>query len=68
MSMKDLAPGEYYVAAWEPTDPFIWQNPEFLAKIESYAKTVKVAEGAQESVELTVIPKEQIEAEAYKLR
>jgi hypothetical protein len=67
-SIKDLAPGEYYVAAWEQTDPFMWQNPEFLAKIESHAKTLTLAEGAQESVDLTVIPKNEIEAEASKLR
>lgn len=69
-SLKDLAPGEYYVAAWDAdaTDPFVWQNPEFLAKIESHAKTVRLAESAQESVDLTVIPKGEIEAEASKLR
>jgi hypothetical protein len=66
--IRDLAPGEYYVAAWEQTDPFVWQNPEFLAKIESHAKTVRLAESAQESVDLTVIPKDEIEAEASKLR
>lgn len=69
-SLKDLAPGEYYVAAWDAdaTDPFVWQNPEFLAKIESHAKTVKLVESAQESVDLTLIPRDEIEAEASKLR
>ncbi len=63
----ELAPGEYYAIAWEEIDPNVARYPGFLAGFTSVAAAVKVGEGAQETVQLKLIPTEQIARELAKL-
>jgi hypothetical protein len=63
----ELSPGEYYAIAWEEIDPNVARFPGFLAGFTSVAAAVKVGEGAQETVQLKLIPTEQIARELAKL-
>ncbi len=48
---QGLAPGEYYVAAWEVASMDYIRVPEFLARFTSLATKVSVAEGGSITVE-----------------
>ena len=41
--LKDLAPGDYRVAAWEDVKPNSWFDPDFLKSVESTSDSVTVA-------------------------
>ena len=58
-SMKDVAPGEYKLFAWEGIDNFGYFEPSFIAPYEVLGKAVKVDEGARLSLETKVIPEKQ---------
>ena len=60
---QGLAPGEYYVAAWETTTTDYLRVPEFLARFVSLATRVSIAEGESISVEPKIIPRQAIERE-----
>jgi hypothetical protein len=59
---QGLAPGEYYVAAWETNADYL-RAPEFLARFTSLATRVTVAEGETVPVEPKIIPTAAIEKE-----
>jgi protocatechuate 3,4-dioxygenase beta subunit len=63
----NLAPGEYRVAAWEQTNPNI-QDPQFRAKFDSQAATVKLTASSHATNDAPLISQEAIELEAAKLR
>ena len=46
-TIKDLPPGEYYLAALTDLDPREWQTPEFLDQLVPAALTIAVGEGEQ---------------------
>ena len=62
--VQGLAPGEYYVAAWETPDAALIRVPEFLARFNSLATKLSVAEGESISVEPKIIPRQTMEKEA----
>jgi protocatechuate 3,4-dioxygenase beta subunit len=66
--VHSLPPGEYYVAAFQDLDDDLAQYAPFRAQFESAAQKVTVAEKGRERVELKVIGREAIAAEAAKLR
>jgi protocatechuate 3,4-dioxygenase beta subunit len=66
-TLANLAPGDYYVAAWEEIDAGLRQYPDFLARFTEQATPVTLEEGAQASVSLKVIAKDVVAAEAEKL-
>ena len=57
---QGLAPGEYYVAAWEATTADYIRVPEFLARFVSLATKVSISEGESISVEHKIIPRQAI--------
>ena len=63
-----LAPGEYRVAAWEQIDAGLGIVPEFRAKFESQATTVRLNENDHAQIEPTPIAREAIEAEAARFK
>jgi hypothetical protein len=63
-----LAPGDYYVAAWDEVDAGLTQTPEFLGAFRSQAAEVKLEEGSRSSVDVKMISSGKIAAEAAKLR
>jgi len=64
---KSLAPGEYYVAAWEELEPGLGQSADFLSHFTSEASAVKLAEGGHEARDLKLVPSDKIAVEVAKL-
>jgi len=64
---RDLAPGDYKVFAWESMDSQMLQSAEFRKAFESRAASVTVSSGGNASVQVKMIPAEDIEAEKNKL-
>jgi hypothetical protein len=65
--ISGLAPGKYYVAAFEEIESGLRQFPVFLEKFENRAESVDLSEGSQASANVKPIPKEAAEAEVAKL-
>ena len=53
---KGLAPGDYYVAAWEDLELGLVQSADFLNHFTSEASAITLAEGGQESRDLKPVP------------
>ena len=66
--VRSLPPGEYRVAAFQDLDDDLAQYPPFRAQFEGTAASVKIAEKARERVELSLIVREVIAAEAANLK
>jgi protocatechuate 3,4-dioxygenase beta subunit len=64
---RNLAPGEYRVAAWEQSNSNV-DDPQFRAKFEAQAATVKLAASAHATNDAPLISQEAIDLEAAKLR
>ncbi len=62
-----LAPGGYYVAAWEDIDPTLTQDPAFLSGFTSDAAEVKLSDSSHESANVKPIPTDKIAIEAAKI-
>jgi protocatechuate 3,4-dioxygenase beta subunit len=65
---QDVAPGEYKVYAWEEMVPDVIDVLEFRKALESKAVSVTVQPGGHESVQVPVIPAEDVEATKNKLQ
>jgi len=64
---KGLAPGDYYVAAWEELEPGLATSADFLSHFTGEASAVKLAEGGHESPNLKPVPSDKIAVEIAKL-
>lgn len=64
---KGLAPGDYYVAAWEELESGLATSTDFLTHFTSDASAIKLAEGAHESRDLKPVPSDKIAVEIAKL-
>jgi protocatechuate 3,4-dioxygenase beta subunit len=64
---QSLAPGDYYVAAWEELEPGLAQSADFLSHFTSEASAITLAEGGQESRDLKTVPAEKVALEIAKL-
>jgi protocatechuate 3,4-dioxygenase beta subunit len=62
-----LAPGDYFVAAWEELDTGLAQSPDFLKNFTSDGSAVKLAEGGRESVDTKVVARDKIVTEIAKI-
>ena len=65
---RGIPPGEYRVLAWEEVDNELLGDPEFRAHLDSNGALVKLTEGARETADVIMIPREAIEMEAAKVR
>ena len=63
-----LAPGEYYVAAWQEIESGLAKNPDFLAAFTGDAAEVRLSESSTASAAVKMIAKDKIAAEASKPR
>lgn len=54
-SMTGVTPGKYKVFAWRQVDVDAWEHAEFLAPYESRGKTITVAPGSTQAIDLLVI-------------
>jgi uncharacterized surface anchored protein len=66
-TVRNFAPGEYRVIAWESIDRGVIENPAFRASFESQAGVVTLQEGSQETADLKVVSKGASDAEVAKL-
>jgi len=64
---QSLAPGEYSVCAWADDGDGIITVPEFRALFESQCAKIKLEEKSHENIELKLITKPAMEAEAAKI-
>jgi hypothetical protein len=62
-----LAPGDYFVAAWDDLDQGLAQFGEFLAHFNADASAIKVGESGQVNVDPKLIGRDRIAAEIAKL-
>lgn len=53
--LRGVAPGSYTLFSWENVEEHEWDDPEFLKPFESKGVSVRVAEGENKTVDLTVI-------------
>jgi protocatechuate 3,4-dioxygenase beta subunit len=65
--LPSLAPGDYYIAAWEDLDSGLAQSADFLNHFSSDASATTLAEGAQESRDLKPVAADRVAAEIAKL-
>lgn len=54
--LKDLAPGDYKLFAWDEVEPGAWLDPIFMRPYEDRGRAIRVAERSSQSVELSVLP------------
>lgn len=50
-----IPPGDYKVFAWRQVEAGAWQDPAFLAPLESHGKPVHIEEGTNLSLEIAAI-------------
>jgi hypothetical protein len=63
-----LAPGDYYVAAWDDIpEAGLAQNPDFLAQFSSDDTAVKLAESGHQNASVKFFTRERIVTEAAKI-
>jgi hypothetical protein len=55
--MQGVSPGSYKAYAFEEVPHDAWQSLDFMRPLESRGASVEVREGAQSTIDLTVIPK-----------
>ena len=64
---QGLAPGDYYIAAWEELEPGLATSVDFLANFGGDASAVKISEGAHESRDLKPVSSDKIAVQMPKL-
>ena len=64
---QGLAPGDYYVAAWEELELGLATSTDFLVNFSGDASAIKLSEGGHESRDIKPVPSDKIAAEIAKL-
>jgi hypothetical protein len=54
--LPNLRPGDYKLFAWENAELNTWLDPDFLKIYETRGKSIRIAEGSNETATLTAIP------------
>jgi len=65
---KGLAPGDYYIAAWEDVELGLFQSSEFLSHFTSEASSVTLSENGHETRDVKIVPADKVAAEIAKLQ
>ena len=55
-AMRNVAPGDYILFAWEQIERGAYMDPDFLGQYEDRGKAVHVEEGGRLNVQLDIIP------------
>jgi len=55
-TLKNIAPGEYKLFAWEDVEYGEYMDPEFLKPVEDRGQSVGIQEGSRETMQLNLIP------------
>jgi hypothetical protein len=59
-TIKGIRPGEYRIYAWEEIEPGAQEDPDFVKPHESAGDAVTLKESGHETVQLKLIPAENI--------
>ena len=62
-----LAPGDYYLAAWEDIEADLTSDPDFLQRFTSQATVLTLEEGAHQTAQPNLISREAVTTAAAKL-
>jgi hypothetical protein len=62
-----LAPGDYYINAWEDLDPYLSFDLDFLQRFASPDTTITLEESAHQTVQPKLVSREDAALEAAKL-
>ncbi len=54
-SLQGLAPGDYTVYAWDDIERGAWESPEFMRAFEGRGRFVRLHEGRNDALELSVM-------------
>lgn len=54
--VRGVCPGDYTALAWTEVETGAWQDPEFLAPVESKGRTISLKALGQESIQLQALP------------
>ncbi len=54
-AMAGLAPGDYTIYAWDDVERGAWESPEFLRGFEGRGRFVRLREGKNDPLELSVV-------------
>ncbi len=66
--ISGLAPGDYYVAAWDDIpEAGLAQNPDFLAQFSSPDFAIKLDESGHQTADTKLVPRDRLVAEAAKV-
>jgi protocatechuate 3,4-dioxygenase beta subunit len=65
---RGLAPGDYYIAAWEELDFGLAQSSEFLNHFTTEAASVTLSESSHETRDVKIVPADKVAAEVAKLQ
>jgi len=63
-----LAPGDYYVAAWEEIEQGLTQNADFISRFSREASELKLTESAHATLDTKLMPRDKIIAEMATIR
>jgi protocatechuate 3,4-dioxygenase beta subunit len=64
---QGLAPGAYYVAAWEELEPGLATSADFLGNFSGNASAIQLSEGGHENRDIKPVPSDKIAVEMAKL-
>ena len=53
--MRGLAPGDYTFYAWDDVERGAWESPEFMRAFEGRGRFVRLREGPNDAIELSVV-------------
>jgi protocatechuate 3,4-dioxygenase beta subunit len=64
---QGLAPGDYYVAAWEELEPGLATSADFLGNFNRDSSAIKLSESGHEGRDIKPVPSDKIALEMAKL-
>jgi Carboxypeptidase regulatory-like domain len=64
---RSLAPGDYRIYAWQDDGDGIIIDPEFRKRFDGQSSKIKLSEKSHENIELKLITKDSMDAEAAKM-
>jgi protocatechuate 3,4-dioxygenase beta subunit len=54
--MQGITPGTYKLFAWENVETGAWQDPDFIQPYDGAGRLIRINEGSNENLQLSVIP------------
>src|SRR6185295_14608319 len=63
-----IAPGEYFLVAWQQAPPDLSRIPDFLDLFRTAAAKIRVTEGEAGSVEMKMLPQEAVDKAVEQFR